>query len=940
MSIRSNGQWKPSAMRAERAPRSIRVAKAPTSGAQLTSSAELGDERNQLERNQLAHLYRISKLFIGFDGPDATVPQIVEIIAEAISIRSVVLVLDSSGHRSTCVWTAPDLGRECTRVAAARAQASHAYFVGMTPPAARSGDTASFVTRHLARAVLRSGPQARTVATEDRRFVVLPLVAGRRPSRGVLQIEPAGELCEGDIAFVNAVANQLAAALDQRAATEEALAIAEARRLQAERRWETADAARHEAERGKAEAEERHEQYAALVDNLDQAIVWQLDPKTMAFSYVSARAERLLGFSLRRWFTETDFLMNHLHPEDGPRVRQMIEDAVTTGTDQRCEHRCIRADGRVVWFQTGVHVAECKGSAHSTRLEGMSFDVTKAKEAEESVNQQLAFTRAVTESLDEGIVAIDLEERITFFNAAAAGMLGWTEEEVLGKPASEFLHALGNDGSDAGLAGSFASALRAGRPRRVDDASLLDKAGVPFPVSYAASPIREDGRGDGRRDEMPVGAVLAFRTILEAKRSEKRQRFLASVSASFGASLESRKTLSAFVHHAVPFLADVAYLDEIGPGGSLARREVAFARLEDEQHRGELLSFRPKIDCLTPQNQAMSKKGTQRFSKVSPQMLDAIANHPNEAALWRRMGLDSFLIVPLVGHDQMFGALTLAGSGREWTAADVALAEEFARRAGVAVDNAYLHEETQTALRQRDDILAVVSHDLRCPLNVILLSAESLIGSAQCDGAEELTDATRETVGVVKRSAERMARMIDDLLDVASIDAGHLSVERRPRSLRKLVTQSLTTLRPLGAPKGIDLQVDVVGDDVMVSCDRGRILQVLSNLVGNAIKFTPPGGTIVLHATPRSHGDVLLAVADTGPGIPEHRASHVFDKYWKAPEGNARGTGLGLYISKHLIEAHGGTIWLESKVGKGTTFFFTLPWAEKAVTSPTEVSVT
>jgi PAS domain S-box-containing protein len=917
MSIRSE-QWKPSANmreRAEGAPRNIRVAKPPTSSTQLID-----------ERRQLAHLYRISKLFIGFEGPDATVPQIVEIIAEAISIRSVVLVLDASGHRSTCVWTAPDLTRECTRVAAARAQASHAYFVGMTPPASTSSDTASFVTRHLARAVHRKGAP---VATEDRRFVVLPLVAGRRPSRGVLQIEPTDELCEADVAFVNAVANQLAAALDQRAATDEALALAEARRLQAERRWEAADVARLEAERGKAEAEDRHERYAALVDNLDHAIVWQLDPKTMAFSYVSARAEGLLGFSLRRWFTETDFLMNHLHPEDRPRVRQMIEDAVKKRTDQRCEHRCIRADGRVVWFHTGVHVAESKGG---TRLEGVSFDVTKAKEAEESVSQQLAFTRAVTASVDEGIVAIDLEERVTFFNAAAAAMLGWTEEEVLGRPASDFLHALGADGSDGRMDGTLASALRAGRPCRVDDAALLDKAGAPFPVSYAASPIRRDG--------MLVGAVLAFRTILEAKRSEKRQRFLASVSATFGASLESRSTLSALVHHAVPFLAEVAYLDEIAPGGSVVRREVAFARLEDEQHRGDLLTYRPKYGCRTPQNEVIAKKGTQRFSKVSPQLLDAIANHPSEAELWRRMGLDSFLVVPLVGHDRTFGALTLAGSGREWTAADVALAEEFARRAGVAVDNAYLHEETQTALRQRDDILAVVSHDLRCPLNVILLSAESLIGTAQCDGAEELTDATRETVGVVKRSAERMARMIDDLLDVASIDAGHLSVERRPRSMRRLVTQSLATLRPLAAAKGIELHTEVVGEDVMVSCDRGRVLQVLSNLVGNAIKFTPPGGNIVLHATPRRQGDVLLAVADTGPGIPGERAGHVFDKYWKAPEGNVRGTGLGLYISKHLIEAHGGTIWLESKVGKGTTFFFTLPWAEKSVVSTDEALVT
>jgi signal transduction histidine kinase len=219
----------------------------------------------------------------------------------------------------------------------------------------------------------------------------------------------------------------------------------------------------------------------------------------------------------------------------------------------------------------------------------------------------------------------------------------------------------------------------------------------------------------------------------------------------------------------------------------------------------------------------------------------------------------------------------------------------------------------------RDDFLGIVSHDLRNLLSGIALSADLLIdhASASEEGAQAIEAATR-----IQRYSARMNRLIGDLLDVASIDAGTLAVTRSAGDIAAVIEEAVDLFRALALAKNISL----VSTDVRpqpASFDHDRMIQVLANLITNAVKFTAPGGTIALTNAHTADG-IVIAVRDTGMGIPSDKLETVFERFWQVGKQDRRGVGLGLYISKCIVQAHGGRIWVESKLGEGSTFSFSV----------------
>lgn len=228
-------------------------------------------------------------------------------------------------------------------------------------------------------------------------------------------------------------------------------------------------------------------------------------------------------------------------------------------------------------------------------------------------------------------------------------------------------------------------------------------------------------------------------------------------------------------------------------------------------------------------------------------------------------------------------------------------------------------EALRAAIRAREEVLAVVSHDLRNPLGAVHMSAGVLARKLSPDRR------VRKHVETIQRSASRMDHLIGDLLDMASIQVGRLAVERKPENPDLLVTEAILSHEPSAKEKGVSIVRRVCGlQGWCLSCDRERILQVLGNLIGNAIKFCRVADVITIHGELVGK-DARLSVCDTGPGIPEDELPHVFEPYWSAQRHAKKGTGLGLYISKGIVEAHGGHLWVESKSGGGAAFHFTLP---------------
>jgi signal transduction histidine kinase len=241
-------------------------------------------------------------------------------------------------------------------------------------------------------------------------------------------------------------------------------------------------------------------------------------------------------------------------------------------------------------------------------------------------------------------------------------------------------------------------------------------------------------------------------------------------------------------------------------------------------------------------------------------------------------------------------------------------------------DSRLLLERTRAdeGLATRDQFMGMVSHDLRTLLGGIALQAALLKRDAAED---EVGRRTVQAAEKIQRFTARMNRLIGDLVDVASIEEGRIRVTPALQDATALVRESVEAFQPLASSRGLSLDVEIRGNTLMAKLDHERILQVLANLLSNAIKFTPPGGRISLRVEPVGQ-DVRFSVTDTGPGIPSHQLEAVFERFWQASREDRRGLGLGLYISKGIVEAHGGRLWAESQPGEGSTFAFTLPGAQ------------
>jgi PAS domain S-box-containing protein len=634
-----------------------------------------------------------------------------------------------------------------------------------------------------------------------------------------------------------------------------------------------------------------------------------------------------------------NFKVEHLtHPDDVPASLEFIR-RIRSGElpEYRMEKRYIRKNGDVIWVHLTVSIVRSATGA-PLYLVGFIEDITQRRDAQTEASRSLSLLRATLESTADGILVVNLNGKILSFNQKLADM--W------GIPAEVF--ASGNDQRTIDMA----------LERLVYPEIFMSKVGElnrhPEEASYDVIELK-DGRTFERYsqpqliEDVPVGRVWSFRDVTsrkraeeqeimlvqeqsaraEAENSQKRASLLAEASRVLSASFDYQTTLAALVRLAVPALADYCALDIVEAEDTFERIGEAHVDPAKSQLLREVARF-PKsaLTARHPLMRVMATGAPVLEADITPAFIRASFAEAGQRRVVEALEPRSLICVPLVASGKPLGALTLvtSGSGRRYEIADLSLAADLARRAAVVVEHARLFHEAQQATRARDDVLAVVAHDLRNPLNTVTMAVSLMLETTPPERVEE-----RRQAEIVRRAADRMNRMIQDLLDVKRMESGRLTTDLKPELPATIINDTIDMLRPLAAGSTIRLEADIEDNLPPVLADAARVQQVLSNLVGNAVKFTPRSGRITVCAE-HIDGEVRFGVIDTGPGIPAEQLPHIFGRFWQAKTSDHRGIGLGLAIAKGIVEAHNGRIWVESHVGLGSTFYFTLPVATDKTT--------
>jgi PAS domain S-box-containing protein len=420
----------------------------------------------------------------------------------------------------------------------------------------------------------------------------------------------------------------------------------------------------------------------------------------------------------------------------------------------------------------------------------------------------------------------------------------------------------------------------------------------------------------------PLRMVGTELDVTDKRRVQAAQAFFSEVGAILASTLDLDETLRRIAALSLRELADCVIVDLPGRMDDPRRMLVLHADPNKAALCDRIKQFRadPRKSyvgsSLLPVEQAVL------VPSVSREHLASIAQNADHLRALEELAPRSVMAVPLRGRHDLLGVLLFISSNpaRRYDPHDLELAEELARRAVLAIENARLYESSCRATTVRDDVLGIVAHDLRNPLGTILLQS----ALSRRRGAPERRSTAR--LEAIERAARRMNRLIRDLLDVTRMEAGKLALEISEVDAERTLAECVEAQTPLAEAASLELSLDLNGPFQPILADRDRLLQVLENLIGNAIKFSASGGKINVGARTLPE-EVVFWVRDAGPGISSEDQTHLFDRFWQGKKATHRGAGLGLPIAKGIVEAHRGRLWVESALGRGTTMFFTMPLA-------------
>jgi PAS domain S-box-containing protein len=513
---------------------------------------------------------------------------------------------------------------------------------------------------------------------------------------------------------------------------------------------------------------------------------------------------------------------------------------------------------------------------------------------------------AILSATDDGFYVLDRHRRIVYVNAAGARLVGRAPAELIGQSWRRLGLARG---AAARLWRQAQGVFATGTPAQ--DEIALGGSGPERRFACTLGPLRAP---DGAVEAVVVTArdVTAIRaTAAERAHLLDREQALARIARSLIQEVELDRVAGVVLDQCCRVLGMDAAVIWLVDAAQQAAVLLAWAGLD----RADLTPLqRLPLDPSAP--------GAEVLRRGQPRAVDERSEEPAAAAWSAPAGLRSFLLVPLSARGRPVGILGVGTRRRHrFSPAEVSFHQTVADLCGVAIENARLYEQARLALRLREEFMAAAAHELKTPVTVIKGRLQLLLRTGS------LSPPLRDGLTVVLNHVDRIARLIDDLLAALRIRPGQVTLQRSRIDLGELVRQQIGRIAPTAPDHPI--RVDVTGR-LVVTADPELIGEVVAHLLENALRYSPPGGTVTVAARPGA-GEAIVAVSDAGIGIPPERQPHVFEPFYEpVPPGMPGYVGtvsLGLFLSKQIIEAHGGRIWLESTPGRGATFFFSLPLA-------------
>jgi PAS domain S-box-containing protein len=519
--------------------------------------------------------------------------------------------------------------------------------------------------------------------------------------------------------------------------------------------------------------------------------------------------------------------------------------------------------------------------------------------------------RSIIERNADGVVIVDEAGVTRFVNPAAERMLGRSAGELVGEHIG--IAAVPGETTEIDIV----------RPGAREETVAELRVSATTWEGAAAQLIMLRDITERRRSEQHRQRLIWERAArAQAEDAMRRAHFIAEAAAALDGSLDPHITLRNLSSLIVPRVADWCVIDLLD--GTSIRRVAARHSDPDRSEALDELRRRYPVqqDERQPAGRVIRSGAPDLRRGVNADLVRAMAVDEDHAALLLRLGVRSWIAVPLEARGKKLGAITFVCGERDFTAADLALAQEIGSRAGQALDNARLYEAALIANRAKSDFLAIMSHELRTPLNAILGYTQLLLEGI----SGQLEEMQRHQLERVSASATHLLRIINDILAFASMEAGRLQLNLQEIPLRRVVEEVAAMVEPMVRAKELAFHIDIADPDTVIVTDAARLRQILLNLLGNAVKFTEAGSVTLRTALDGT--DVVIEVEDTGPGVPEAERAAIFEPF-RQMEGpltrHEGGTGLGLPLARRMAGMLGGSIGLESELGTGTTFSLRLP---------------